>query len=203
MLARPLVLALALATSGAFANEQRVITAHLAATITSNLNKASSFEDQYSKSVWMQHASANLAPFKAIPDREKEAIALAVHRYASALKLRPDLIMAVIEIESSFNRFALSEVGANGLMQIMPFWLDAIDRPNDNLNDIDTNIRWGCAILAHYIEVEDGNIMNALQRYNGNRRNYAYSNKIFTRWQDYWYTGEAMPWNQQLATEPH
>ena len=203
MLARPLVLALALVTSSALANEQRVITAHLAATIESNLNKASSFEDQYSKSVWMQHASANLAPFKAIPEHEKEAIALAVHRYASALQLRPDLIMAVIEIESSFNRFALSEVGANGLMQIMPFWLDAIERPDDNLNNIDTNIRWGCAILAHYIQVEDGNIMNALQRYNGNRRNFAYANKIVSRWQDYWYTGEAMPWNQQLATQPH
>ncbi len=196
-------LALFSATTAGSASEQAIIDKHLTDTIAQNLSKASSFTDEYSRDVWFQHAAANLAPFKNIPQHEKEAITLAVHRYAMALELRPDLVMSVIEIESSFDRFALSVAGANGLMQIMPFWLKAMQREDANLNDIDTNIRWGCAILAYYIERENGNIMHALQRYNGNHRDYRYASKVMSRWQDYWYTGEAMPWEQPLVTEAH
>jgi len=175
-------------------SERQVITAHLSNTIAHNLTTASNYVDDYNHQVWMQHALANTAPFKSIPEKERVAIAEAAHRYGHALKIRPDLIMSVIQIESGFDRYALSVAGAHGLMQVMPFWLDALERKQDNLNDIDMNIRWGTAILAHYIDIENGDLARALQRYNGNRKNYKYASKVMSAWQDYWYTGETMPW---------
>jgi len=188
-------LSLALAPSDLLAkSERQIISAHLSNTIAQNLEKASAFKDTFDHQVWMQHAAANMAPFKNIPQSEQVLIAEAAHRYGHALKIRPDLIMAVIQTESGFDRYALSVAGAHGLMQVMPFWLEALERKHDNLNDIDLNIRWGTAILAHYIDVENGNLKRALQRYNGNHKDNRYSRKVMSTWQDFWYTGDAMPW---------
>ena len=63
---------------------------------------------------------------------------------------QPELVLAVIDVESNFDRFALSHAGARGLMQVMPFWLDELGRPDDNLFRIDTNLRYGCTILRFY-----------------------------------------------------
>ena len=72
-------------------------------------------------------------------------------------------------------------------MQIMPFWLDEIGRPNDNLFNVETNLRFGCTILRHYIDKESGDITQALARYNGSRGKRTYPDKIFNKLRNYWY----------------
>ena len=86
---------------------------------------------------------------------------------ATRADLPPELILAVIETESNFDHYAISVAGAIGLMQIMPFWLEEIGRPDDNLLHIDTNLRYGCTILKFYLDKEKGDLRRALGRYNG------------------------------------
>src|SRR5690606_42151141 len=81
--------------------------------------------------------------------------------------LKPDLVLAVIHVESLFDRYALSRVGAQGVKQVMPFWKNELGRPEDNLIDLATNLRYGCTILKYYLDLEKGNLRRALARYNG------------------------------------
>ena len=100
--------------------------------------------------------------------------------------LDPDLVLAVIQIESAFNRFAISVVGAQGLMQVMPFWRLEIGRPQDNLTDVETSIRYGTVILAHYLDVAKGDLVDALARYNGSRGRLKYPEKVIKAWRTRW-----------------
>ena len=97
-------------------------------------------------------------------------------------------MLAVIDVESNFNPYAISRAGAMGLMQVMPFWLKEIGRPNDNLFRIRTNLRMGCTILKHYLDKEKGNLTRALMRYNGSLGSYRYTKKVFNaldfRWRN-------------------
>ena len=95
-------------------------------------------------------------------------------------------MLAVIEIESGFDRFAISRVGARGMMQIMPFWKKEIGRDDDNLFKIDTNLRYGCTILKYYLDKEEGRIADALARYNGSYGTYKYAGKVLDAWSKYW-----------------
>lgn len=110
----------------------------------------------------------------------------AVYREALHHRLDPDLVLALIQIESHFDRFAVSSAGAQGMMQIMPFWRLEIGRPQDNLTDLATNIRYGTAILAHYLEVADDDLVDALARYNGSRGRLTYPEKVFAAWRKRW-----------------
>jgi soluble lytic murein transglycosylase-like protein len=94
--------------------------------------------------------------------------------------------LAVIQIESAFNPYAVSRVGAQGMMQVMPFWKKEIGRPEDNLIDLETNLRYGSIILKHYLDREKGHFANALARYNGSYGSYKYSRKVMDAWLDYW-----------------
>jgi len=95
--------------------------------------------------------------------------------------------LSLIQIESAFKQFAISKVGAQGLMQVMPFWKAEIGRPNDNLTSIQTNLRYGCTILKHYIDKEKGNLIKALARYNGSLGKLHYPEKVLNAWQKYWF----------------
>ena len=112
-----------------------------------------------------------------------------IHYEASRANLYPELVLAVIEVESNFNQFAISHAGALGLMQVMPFWLKEIGRPNDNLFNLKTNLRMGCTILRYYLDMEKGDLTQALARYNGSKGSSRYSNKVFAalnkRWRKY------------------
>ena len=101
--------------------------------------------------------------------------------------LPPELVLAVIDVESNFDRFAISRVGARGLMQIMPFWLDEIGRPDDNLMHIHTNLRFGCTILKYYLDMENGDLIRALGRYNGSLGKRRYPNKVLDKLRLKWY----------------
>ncbi|MDO8703885.1 MAG: lytic transglycosylase domain-containing protein, partial [Sulfuricaulis sp.] len=108
-----------------------------------------------------------------------------VHYEAHRTGLPPELVLAVIDVESNFKQYAISHAGARGLMQVMPFWLKEIGQPGDSLFRIHTNLRLGCTILKYYLDREKGNLFAALKRYNGTReRDYSLKvDKVFrTRW---------------------
>ena len=114
----------------------------------------------------------------------------AVHREASKADLKPDLVLALIEIESRFDNYAISSAGAQGLMQVMPFWKKEIGRPDDNLTDINTNLSYGCRILQFYLQKEKGNWMHALARYNGSYGKYWYPERVMDAWRKRWFVNE-------------
>lgn len=144
------------------------------------------FTDRFDAEVWLMDMSTRMA--KQVPDpRERLEILKHVHREASRVDLQPELVLAVIHVESNFDHYAISSVGARGLMQIMPFWLREIGHPNDNLFDIQTNLRFGCTILSYYLKVEKGDLFRALGRYNGSLGKARYPNKVFKAMSSRWY----------------
>lgn len=141
------------------------------------IESSDSFDDRFDAEVWLVDMSARLEAFV---DDEKYRLELLrnIHREAMRAKLVPELVLAVIEVESRFDHFAISRAGAQGLMQVMPFWLDEIGHPDDNLVDIVTNLRMGCTILRYYMDMEKDNLHKALARYNGSTGSRVYSYKV-------------------------
>jgi soluble lytic murein transglycosylase-like protein len=149
-------------------------------------NAADSFPDRYDAEVWLTDMSRRLQRQVRDPD-ERISILLRVHFEATRVGLHPELILAVIEVESNFDRYAISVSGALGLMQVMPFWLDEIGRQDDNLLHVDTNLRYGCAILRFYLDKENGDLRRALGRYNGSLGRRRYPNKVIDRLSRKWF----------------
>ena len=149
-------------------------------------NAADSFPDRYDAEVWLTDMSRRLQRQVRDPD-ERISILLRVHFEATRVGLHPELILAVIEVESNFDRYAISVSGALGLMQVMPFWLDEIGRQDDNLLHVDTNLRYGCAILKFYLDKENGDLRRALGRYNGSLGRRRYPNKVIDKLSRKWF----------------
>ncbi len=144
-------------------------------------------QDHFDAEVWLISVKPKLQRY--IRDtEERREILLHVYREALHNNIDPDLVLAVIQIESAFDRFAISRVGAQGLMQVMSFWRNEIGRPQDNLTDIETNIRYGTAILAHYLEVSRGDLVDALARYNGSRGRLKYPELVLGAYRRTWQT---------------
>lgn len=160
--------------------------------LESTIASSDSFEDRYAAEVWLVDMSARLSSFITASEPRLQLLKL-VHRNALRSELTPELVLAVIEVESAFNRFAVSRAGAQGLMQVMPFWRREIGRPDDNLTDNATNLTYGCRILQFYIQREDGDLHRALAAYNGSSGSRRYSNKVYQAWQERWRT-DPMPW---------
>ncbi len=149
-------------------------------------SEADSFPDRFDAVVWLTDMSNRLAPQIEDPE-ERLRILKRVHFEASRVDLPPELVLAVIDVESNFDRFAISVAGALGLMQVMPFWLDEIGRPNDNLMHVDTNLRFGCTILRYYYDMENGDLVRALGRYNGSLGRRKYPNKVLDKLRLKWF----------------
>jgi len=149
-------------------------------------NDAPSFIDRFHAEVWLTDMSRRLARQVADPE-ERIRILTLVHLEATRVELPPELILAVIEVESNFDRYAVSVAGALGLMQVMPFWVNEIGRPDDNLLHTDTNLRYGCTILRFYYDKEDGDLRRALGRYNGSLGKRAYPNKVIDKLSRKWF----------------
>lgn len=148
--------------------------------------QADSFQDRFDAEVWLLDMSTRMRRY--IPNAEERLSLLRlVHREASKAGLRPDLVIALIHAESHFDRFAISSVGAQGMMQVMPFWKAELGRPQDNLTDNATNLRYGCTILSFYLRKENGDLNRALARYNGSLGKHTYSAKVVGFWHDFWY----------------
>ena len=147
-----------------------------------------SFPDRYAAEVWLVDMSSRLESFISDPQQRLGLLRL-VHQAATRSELPPELVLAVIEVESAFDRYAVSRAGAQGLMQVMPFWRREIGRPDDNLTSNATNLNYGCRILQFYIEREGGQLHRALAAYNGSGGSRRYSNKVHRAWQKRWRTG--------------
>ena len=149
-------------------------------------SESASFTDRFHAEVWLTDMSRRLARQVKDPEERIELLTL-VHLEAARVELPPELVLAVIEVESNFDRYAVSVAGALGLMQIMPFWLDEIGRPDDNLLHTDTNLRYGCTILRFYLDKENGDLRRALGRYNGSLGKRKYPNKVIDKLSRKWF----------------
>ena len=147
---------------------------------------ADSFSDRFEAEVWLVDMSGRLERTLPGPN-ERITLLKLVHQEAKRAALNPELVLAVIQVESNFDRYALSVAGARGLMQIMPFWVDEIGSADDNLFHVDTNLRYGCTILRHYIDRERGNLVRALARYNGSLGQTWYPDRVFKSLRTRWY----------------
>jgi soluble lytic murein transglycosylase-like protein len=146
----------------------------------------SGFQDRFDAEVWLLDMSNRLARFVEDPET-RVTILKFVHYEATRAKIEPELVLALIEVESHFDEFAISVAGARGLMQIMPFWLDEINLSDKNLFKIRTNLRMGCTILRYYLDIESGNLTRALARYNGSLGKYVYPNKVIKALNKHWF----------------
>lgn len=183
------VAALALCSLGAagtaFADQQK--DPELRAIVQSAIEQAECFEDRFESEVWYKMMEPRLR--KLVPDREERMLILkevfCESQRPGELRLPPGLVMAVIHVESRFDRYAVSSAGAVGLMQVMPFWPEELGMKRHELIRIPQNIRMGCAILRFYLKKERNNVARALARYNGSLGRRTYSDLVINRWTQY------------------
>ena len=148
--------------------------------------EADSFRDHFAAEVWLTDMSGRLARQVQDPEERLE-ILQRVHYEATQRDLAPELVLAVIDVESNFDRYAISVAGAHGLMQIMPFWLKELGDAEENLMHIDTNVRFGCTILKYYMDIEKNDLKRALGRYNGSLGRQKYPNKVLEKLRAKWF----------------
>ena len=134
---------------------------------------------------WLLEMSRRLA--KRIPDRTVRLQLLRSVQYeATRAGLDPQLVLGLIDVESGFRKYAVSAAGARGYMQVMPFWVKLIGRPHDNLFHLRINLRYGCVILRHYLDIEHGDYFRALGRYNGTLGQIDYPRRVLAAWKIRW-----------------
>ncbi|NOZ52769.1 MAG: lytic transglycosylase domain-containing protein [Gammaproteobacteria bacterium] len=181
-----IMLALGCWSPMAFAAKQTIVDPELRKLLLEAAHSTDSFTDRFHAEVWLADMSGRLSRYVK-DDAKRIDLLKKIHYEANRAELAPELVLAVIEVESNFNRWAISSVGAQGLMQVMPFWLKEIGRAKDNLFEVKTNLRFGCTILRHYLDREKGNLTRALARYNGSLGKFKYPNKVFKKLQDNWF----------------
>lgn len=181
-----IVLGLALVPLPAPASAPQPPDPELRELLIKAVSTTDSFADPFDGEVWLMDMSTRLQQ-KVKNPKERLEILRTVHIEASKVDLPPELVLAVIDVESNFDRFAISVAGARGLMQVMPFWLDEIGRPDDDLFHIRTNLRFGCTILRYYYDREKGDYQRALARYNGSLGKVWYPNRVFSALNKRWY----------------
>ncbi len=160
------------------------VRAALSRSVSDRAPLNSSFQDSLHAVDWLSEMSARLT--KRIPDRETRLDFLrSVHYEATRAGLDPQLVLGLIQVESRFNKYAVSSAGARGFMQVMPFWLKVIGTSEDNLFHLRTNLRYGCTIMRHYLDIERGDLYRALGRYNGSLGRPQYPNLVRSAW-DQW-----------------
>jgi len=204
MLLRLLAAALACLPTLAFAGAQQYEP--LAASVQAALHGAISdsrapepiFPSPEEKVRWLGEMSQKLA--KRMPDpQERLDFLKTVYYEAQRAGLDPQLVLGLIQVESGFKKYALSGAGARGYMQVMPFWVDLIGSQGQNLFHIRTNLRFGCTILRHYLDIEKGDLYRALGRYNGSLGRPEYPNLVRGAWEKQW--GYATPYVATQQTQ--
>ena len=166
------VYAILLISNLAFAGNQREaplsnsVQAQMQQSISDQPIQQSVFSQDVQAQAWLQYMSQRLK--SRIPDAEsREDFLQTVHYEASRAGLEPELVLGLIQVESGFKKYAVSSAGARGYMQVMPFWTKSIGLPEHNLFHLRLNLRYGCTILRHYLDIEHGDLYRALGRYNG------------------------------------
>lgn len=134
---------------------------------------------------WLAQMSSRLAP--KMPDATTRHDFLTTVQYeATRAGLDPQLVLGLIEHESNFRKYAVSIAGARGYMQVMPFWVRAIGSPEQDLFTLRANLRYGCTILRHYLDIENGDLYRALGRYNGSLGQADYPTAVLNAMRRHW-----------------
>ena len=136
--------------------------------------------------MWLADMMERTKKFKHLSEHDAKRILINVQYESVRAGLDTQLVLGLIQVESGFRRYAISSAGARGLMQVMPFWVRSIGKPEHNLFDIRTNLRYGCTILRHYINMENGDLYRALGRYNGSTGQPQYPNAVFGAYKSRW-----------------
>jgi soluble lytic murein transglycosylase-like protein len=135
---------------------------------------------------WLNEMSRRLQ--KRMPDKTmREDFLRTVHYESSRAGLDPQLVLGLIQVESGFKKYAVSSAGARGFMQVMPFWVRSIGNADHNLFHLRLNLRYGCTILRHYLDIEKGDLFRALGRYNGSLGRAQYPNMVLGAWRKHWH----------------
>jgi len=142
------------------------------------------FASQQEGDRWLDEMSRRLSRKIADADYRRDFLKT-VHYEATRAGLDPQLVLGLIEVESGFRKYAVSEAGARGYMQVMPFWVREIGASGQNLFHLSTNLRFGCTILRHYLDMEGGDYYRALGRYNGSLGRPEYPNLVRAAWHKY------------------
>jgi soluble lytic murein transglycosylase-like protein len=171
----------------------------LAAALVDRADPEPRWASSLEKVDWLAEMSARL-PLRHKPTYRERVDFLQMVRYeAQRAGLDPHLVLGLIQVESGFRRHAISSAGARGYMQVMPFWTAVIgDGDPARLFDTRTNLRYGCVILRHYLDVERGDLFRALGRYNGSLGRPEYPNAVLAAWRR-WQYDEGRPRVQQVA----
>lgn len=155
----------------------------LAAAVRDDRIGEARYDSLLEKVDWLASMSAHL-PRRWKPEPRQRIEFLDAVRYeAQRAGLDPHLVLGLIEVESGFRRYAISSAGARGYMQVMPFWTGVIgDGEPTALFDLRANLRYGCTILRHYLDIERGDLFRALGRYNGSLGRAEYPNRVLAAW---------------------
>ena len=161
------------------------VRAQMQRTIADNAAPRLAFADATHGRVWIEVMSRRLQRF-VTDEAERHGLLATVHYEATRAGLDPELVLGLIEVESRFRKYAVSRAGARGYMQVMPFWAGLIGERDHNLFSLRTNLRYGCTILRHYLDIEQGNLYRALGRYNGSLGRPEYPNLVRAAWKARW-----------------
>jgi len=184
LIAAPLALALPRARAGAqveepLADAVRTALAAAVADAAPPKPKFNVVEERLSYLRWLGAASERLKKRKAEHHVRIEFLETAWYESKRA-GLETALVLGLVQVESGFRKYAISGAGARGYMQVMPFWARLIgDGDARRLFHLQTNLRFGCVILRHYLALERGDLFLALGRYNGSRGKPEYPNLVF------------------------
>jgi soluble lytic murein transglycosylase-like protein len=185
------VFAILLFSNIAFAGNQR--EEPLSNSVQSQMQKSISdapvqqsiFSQDVQARAWIEQMSQRLK--SRIPNVEsREDFLRTVFYEATRAGLEPELVLGLIQVESGFKKYAVSSTGARGYMQVMPFWTKSIGVPDHNLFHLRLNLRYGCTILRHYLDLEHGNLYRALGRYNGSLGQPQYPQSVLNAWHKHW-----------------
>jgi len=189
-----LLIALVLSSSYSFAGNQMreelspEVSAGLHTSIINPIKPHLVFANNKQATLWLNDMSNRLK--KWISDDFLRTRYLTIIQYeATRAGLDPQIVLSIITIEGKFDKYAIGSSGERGMMQVMPFWLEQIGSQDQDLFDVQTNIRYGCTILRYYLQRENGNLTRALARYNGALKlaNYAgYPDRVYSAYNSYW-----------------
>ena len=187
------LVALVLAISASAANAGAQREEQLSDSVKSALHKAVAdtpsnrtyFQSEAHERAWLGEMASRLKKkFNEVDDSLD--FLRTVHYEATRAGLDPEMVLGLIQVESNFRKYALSTVGARGFMQVMPFWVKQIGSKDHNLFNLRTNLRYGCIILRHYLNMEKGDYFRALGRYNGSLGQAEYPTLVVNAWRSKW-----------------
>ena len=161
------------------------VRASLHKSIADHATPFLAFDTEAEARRWLTAMSARLA--RRMPDRlQREEFLVTAHYEAKRAGLDPQMVLALIQVESNFRKYAVSRAGARGYMQVMPFWVKLIGTRDHNLFHLRINLRYGCVIMRHYLDIERGDLYRALGRYNGSLGNPEYPTLVERIWKRDW-----------------